>query len=332
MIFSFTKKKFLYLSIVILLSFTCGTALGVSTNSIEGLTGEVIEFGTYEQDNIFENGPEPIEWIVLTVEGEKALVVSKYGLEMKVYNESPYSKPWGRVVWASSDIRSWLNGEFYNFSFSELEKTRIIRSEVINGYTKYSFVDGGDNTEDYIFLLSVEEAEKYFCNNHERVCFLTPYCKAEGAWAEYDGACWWWLRSPGEPIEYATHVFVDGDIHIYGNRLSISGGVVRPALWLKIYEDNANTDSESFGSDIPILLETDLNEEIIESPAEPNITEKPDAIPTNEPVHDFAQEPMPESRDTIIIHKTTIITVAALVIIICVLSLIIVFIYRKKKK
>ena len=327
MTYNFSKIILLFSSIVILLSFSCGTVLGVGTNIIEGYTGEVIEFGRYEQDNIFENGPEPIEWIVLSVEGGKGLVISKYGLDMKVYNESPYSEPWGRVVWASSDIRMWLNGEFYNSSFSELEKESIIRTEVINGSTKYSFVDGGDNTEDYIFLLSVDEAEKYFGSDHDRVCFLTPYCKAEGAWAEYDGACWWWLRSPGEPIEYATHIFVDGDIHIYGNRLSISGGVVRPALWLEIFEDNTDTDSENYSNDMPVPLETDSNEEIIGSSEIPNIIEKTEALPTIEAVY----EPKPEPTDVFIVLKTACITGIALVAIGTV-SLIIVFVYRKKRK
>ena len=195
-------------------------------------------------------------------------------------------------------------------------------------------VTGTDQTVSGDFTLSLPTvtAKFVYSGKTKGTVRLGLNLSVGGAWAEYDGACWWWLRSPGEPIEYATHVFVDGDIHIYGNRLSISGGVVRPALWLEIYEGNSDTDSESFSSDIPILLETDLNEEIIESPAEPNITEKPEAIPTNEPVHDFAQETMPELRNTVIIHKTTIITVVSLVIIICTLSSIIVFIFRKKKK
>ena len=39
--------------------------------------GDLITFGTYEQDNNPDNGPEPIEWVVLDVKDHKALVISK---------------------------------------------------------------------------------------------------------------------------------------------------------------------------------------------------------------------------------------------------------------
>ena len=41
--------------------------------------GDVITFGTYEQDNNPDNGPEPNEWVVLDVKDRKALVISKEG-------------------------------------------------------------------------------------------------------------------------------------------------------------------------------------------------------------------------------------------------------------
>ena len=115
-----------------------------------------------------------------------------------------------------------------------MEIKKIMITEVLNGFTKYSHIDGGNNTDDYVFLLSIDEGEKYFSNDKQRVCYITPYGTARGAWTEYDGACWWWLRSPGEPVEFAAHIFTDGDVHIYGNRLSGTGGAVRPALWISL--------------------------------------------------------------------------------------------------
>ena len=49
--------------------------------------GEEVEFGRYEQDNVLENGKEAIEWLVVDVQPEKALLVSQYGLDCKPYND-----------------------------------------------------------------------------------------------------------------------------------------------------------------------------------------------------------------------------------------------------
>ena len=48
--------------------------------------GDIISYGSYEQDADESNGKEPIEWLVLDVDGDKALMISKYGLDAKPYN------------------------------------------------------------------------------------------------------------------------------------------------------------------------------------------------------------------------------------------------------
>ena len=48
--------------------------------------GDIIEFGSYEQDNTEANGAEPIEWRVLEVSGGSALAVSEYALDARAYN------------------------------------------------------------------------------------------------------------------------------------------------------------------------------------------------------------------------------------------------------
>jgi uncharacterized repeat protein (TIGR02543 family) len=65
-------------------------------------------FGTYEQDNNLANGAEDIEWLVLEKKDGKALLLSKYALVTKPYNEEDTD-----VTWESCTLRSWLNGEFY---------------------------------------------------------------------------------------------------------------------------------------------------------------------------------------------------------------------------
>ena len=46
-----------------------------------------VKLGKYEQDNNFDNGKEDIEWIVVEKEGGKALLLSKYIIDLKQYDE-----------------------------------------------------------------------------------------------------------------------------------------------------------------------------------------------------------------------------------------------------
>ena len=82
--------------------------------------GDIIEFGSYEQDNDLSNGPEPIEWRVLEVSDGSALIVSQYALDARAYNKERV-----RITWAECTLRGWLNGEFYATAFNEEEKGRI---------------------------------------------------------------------------------------------------------------------------------------------------------------------------------------------------------------
>lgn len=78
--------------------------------------GDIIEFGSYEQDNNPSNGPEPIEWRVLEVSDGSALIVSQYALDARAYNKERV-----RITWAECTLRGWLNGEFYATAFRRRE-------------------------------------------------------------------------------------------------------------------------------------------------------------------------------------------------------------------
>lgn len=112
-------------------------------------------FGKYEQDKIEENGPEDIEWYILDENDGKKLLLSKYALDYQMYNDD-------YATWETSHIREWLNDEFYNQAFSEEEKNRISLSLVKNDNNPWKNTDGGNDTEDYVFLLSFDEVHNYF--------------------------------------------------------------------------------------------------------------------------------------------------------------------------
>ncbi len=228
----------------------CGLPTPTSDEGLSGKTakkilsvGDIITFGTYPQTS---DGTDqtPIEWIVLDVQDEKALLLSQYGLDAK-----PYNKERTDITWEKCSLRVWLNDYFLNNAFSPKERSAILLTAVDNstsqGYWKTS---GGDNTQDHLFLLSCAEANKYLgvtygnsYNTKSRVA-PTSYAKSQGAWSyennkTTDGevAMWWWLRSPGCSQRDAASVYSDGsfiDINV-----DYVLAVVRPAYWLNLKSD-----------------------------------------------------------------------------------------------
>ena len=190
--------------------------------------GDVVYFGSYEQDNNTSNGKEYIEWIVLAKEGNKALVISKYALDCQQYNTS-----YTDVTWETCSLRKWLNGTFLSAAFNSEEQNSIISSTVTADKNPSYSTSPGNNTTDKVFLLSITEVNKY-CSS-DSACSATAYAKAQGAYTNTsNGNCWWWLRSPGDVSDFAALVYDVGSVHYYGYSVSSVDGAVRPALWINL--------------------------------------------------------------------------------------------------
>lgn len=160
---------------------------------------------------------EPIEWIVLEKGNGKALLLSKYILTNHVYNDESVD-----VTWENCTLRKWLNSEYINTLFSKKEQGSILTTDVINNDNARYGTNGGNNTKDKLFLLSIDEVNKYFSTDNQRV-------------ATYKGGSayiYWCLRSPGRSQKYAAYVYFDGALDEDGNYVS-HGIAVRPALWVK---------------------------------------------------------------------------------------------------
>ena len=186
--------------------------------------GSTIKFGCYEQDNNTSNGKEEIEWKVLAVEGNKALIISQYALDCKRYNNTHND-----TTWEMCTLRTWLNGTFYNNAFGAVHQKLIVDSNVTADSTTPS-----NNTTDKVFLLSITEVNKYFSSDSARQCQGTAYCYAQGASKASNGNCWWWLRSPGGDSDYAALVYGGGSVGNYGSSVNSSDDAVRPALWINL--------------------------------------------------------------------------------------------------
>ena len=205
--------------------------------------GDTVTFGTYEQDNEKSNGAEDIEWYVLDRKGDEVLLFSKYCLDSKRYNEKEES-----VTWENCTLREWLNDEFYDEAFSRTEQSYIKLSSLTNEDDSSNGIEGGAETKDKVFLLSINEVKQYYsytdlgyflyCYDS---CFLTEateYAKTKGN----KGATHWWLRSPGTMDITVAHVqnVVNrgtdpfGAVELMGNYNFIDGYYIRPAVWLDL--------------------------------------------------------------------------------------------------
>ena len=199
--------------------------------------GDTLIFGTYNQSgepNSWNN--DPITWIVLTRDDDKAFLISQQGLIYKPILESRTGGE--KLKWNQSSLNDWLQNEFCtnssfngNGAFSEYELNAIIKND--------------DNTY-RLGLLTEEEAEVYFSGPKERKCSPTLYAgyicehnpnspKGKVPTPNYSGD-YWWLCNPGN-TDY-TYMTVDneGNIKKDGTYYDYSGIMVRPTVWILIEE------------------------------------------------------------------------------------------------
>lgn len=217
-------------------------AAAAAARNAKFTVGNYVTFGTYPQTKAGKDAT-PIEWLVLARDGDKALLISRYGLDAQ-----PYNKDHTSVTWETCTLRTWLNGTFYNKAFSSAEQAAILTTNVDNSknqcYSGWS-TSSGNNTQDKVFLLSYAEANKYFgvtydnsSNTKSRVA-PTAYAIAQGAWTSSSNkttdstyAGWWWLRSPGSSSSSAALVNING-ARSYSN-VRDTNIAVRPALWVNL--------------------------------------------------------------------------------------------------
>ena len=194
----------------------------------------------YAVDNIIKFGS--YYWRVLDVQDGNALILSEKVIEARQYHLQNAA-----VTWSECSLRKYLNTKFFE-TFSIKDKERILDTTVVNNNNPWYDTDGGEDTVDKIFLLSIEEVVKYFgdsgrLNNRQGQGHLIidqynqsriAYDKNRRALLKNRRASWWWLRSPGGRTNYAASVNGNGDVYVNGYNIYAYYFGVRPALWLKI--------------------------------------------------------------------------------------------------
>ena len=168
---------------------------------------------------------EPIKWRVIKCENGEALLLSDIVLDKQKYN-----KRLKKVTREKSTLRKWLNKKFMNRAFSSSEQEAIRTTKVINEDNYYYKTDGGNDTLDKIYLLSLsetdEEKEYGFTDSYGMTIKYSNY-------ADLDDYQYWWLRTPGEKNISAAAVDMSGKAYGGGGESDMELGI-RPVLHLNL--------------------------------------------------------------------------------------------------
>ena len=191
--------------------------------------GSIYPFGGYD-------------WRVLDIQEGKALLLSENILERRKYHKVSED-----ITWEQCALRQYLNSDFLN-NLDQVDRNRISETRINNPDNLWYGTKGGNYTFDKFFLLNIDEVDQYFGNSGDYRSKRRKDHQGNSlnyGWyiynndnrdrvASYNGAAsGWWLRSPGDPRDYAAIVIDDGFVRVGGGSVSSADGV-RPALWLNL--------------------------------------------------------------------------------------------------
>lgn len=131
----------------------------IPTQSVSFRPGQVITFGYYAN--------EPIDWYVIDIDrnNDSVLLVSCRAVDVVQYHHSTNT-----TKWADTDLRYWLNEQFYQAAFSDVQRDALFVNHVSNSY-------------DYVYLLSNSELEAYkWCLGDTYQLVGNALCQTNRTW------------------------------------------------------------------------------------------------------------------------------------------------------
>lgn len=188
----------------------------------------------YTTSNIYWFKYEPISWTILNEDNGTALVLCDMIIDSQQFD---YEKRSQSNNYEESTIRDWLNDNFYNTAFDQLQKGIILTTAVDNSVestgessNKYAC----DDTQDKVFLLSYKELTTYLTTEESRMRKTTDYTKSQGSYVNTSSSNgYWWLRSPNYDYSVlAKLVYFSGGIGIDYIYYTFNGVV--PALQIQL--------------------------------------------------------------------------------------------------
>lgn len=193
-------------------------------NSLDTENNNKVKFGKYQD--------EDIDWIVISKSNKRMLLISE-----KIIDAKKVSSQNTDTHWANSELREWLNNDFYNSTFNEKEKNRIVARTL-----KATYKNEKIETTDNVFIISKSAVEKYFEDEQSRIAECTDFTvdntnikkKSTDDENVYRGS--WWIRNIGKNDNCFKYVKADGSINENGHNVNDDSIGVRPAIWIDISE------------------------------------------------------------------------------------------------
>ena len=317
---------------------------GVSDPRIDSsgiTTWDCIWFGNYWQEDTNRDGRADkndartsIKWRVLSVEGDDAFLVADKNLDCQRYNDT-----YEDVTWETCTLRSWLNGygeeenvckkdyrseNFMEYAFTAKEQAAIQTADLVNKNNLEYGTNGGNNTSDQVYPLSIEEATNPaygFSSSIEdyaesRRALNTAFTKGQGAYTseEYVGNGYWWLRSPGRFNYKASYMFYRGNVYMHGNSVHDINLTIRPALHLNLssvsnwsYAGTVTSDGKKEEPVTPTPTPQKTKEPETPTPT-PQMTEEPEITSAPQITYDLKVKTTGNGSVTLKISETTVTT------------------------
>ncbi len=220
---------------------------------------------------------KPIKWRVLQNDGKTLFIAADRGLDCEDFNK--FSDDF---IWEGCRLRNWLNGSFYTTAFSSEEQNAIVEQNIVNDDNPKYGTEGGNNTTDRVYLLSIGEAmdsaygfcEDYNIRSASRRLQVSDYARARGSWlstdSDYAGNCWWLLRTPGSKTDNSMVVTEYGSASTGGYNKFYSEFTVAPALHINLSsdlwsftDDDNSGGGDGTGDDKPVCIEHIWSEGVI---------------------------------------------------------------------
>lgn len=213
---------FVFLLVAISLNIFC---MPIESDAAVLKIGDTLTIGKWEQNNNTADGAEALTWRVIDMKEGKAVLLSQNVIDCQKFGSN--------ASWKASSVRAWLNETFYPTAFEDSEKAFILKK--IN-QTQTADLSATETTEDYAFVLSVDEA-RMISKNIDGILKskATESALKKGIFYGDDGSGYWWLRTPGNDSSHTAYVTTDGKIYLAGCKTDYASvGGIRPAVYIDL--------------------------------------------------------------------------------------------------
>ncbi len=174
---------------------------------------QYVQLGQYAQQDRF---PEGILWRVLSCRNDRALLLSEYVLDARPFDA-------GSADWGGSQLRSWLNSDFYSSAFGNDPN----HSAILYSDGDLVFLPSlGDYTDPaYGFRAQSSTADM------ARAAQGTRYAVTNGLYVQGDGGCSYYMCTA---IDSTTVYQVRSSGKIGAAKCDRDNVGVRPAIWIDL--------------------------------------------------------------------------------------------------